>query len=171
MLKHCNYLLPEDRGSGFCLIFSEQTTAAQQKNYHQAKNAAKRSPNHRGIPLKQRSQEPKAIANGLFGLIPAPKEPHKGNKLNCSRKYIILDNYGLGGVRWGESSEEGNYGVNAEKQTKRSDQVKRREPSACFTSNRQNLSLRITTVSANNKVLYNTNNNRKWLISVYQTTR
>lgn len=27
MLKHCNYLLPEDRESGFCLISSEQTIA------------------------------------------------------------------------------------------------------------------------------------------------
>jgi len=133
--------------------------------------ADKGSPNQGCILLRQRSQEPKAIANRRPVLLSALKQPHKGNKLNCSRKHIVVDTHGLWVVRGRKSSGEGNYGVNAEKPTKRGDQGKRREPSACFVLKGQNSSLRITTVSANNKVLYNTNTNRKELIIVYQSTR
>lgn len=52
---------------------------------------------------------------------------------------------------WGESSGEGNYGVNTEKWAKKGDQGKQREPFACFMLKGQNSSLRIVTVSANNK--------------------
>lgn len=55
----------------------------------------KSSPNQGGTPLKQSSQEHKAIANRWSGLLPAPKQPHQRKKLNHSRKHITLNSYGL----------------------------------------------------------------------------
>lgn len=152
-------LLPADRKSGFCLVSSEQATAAQKRNNHQAKKTAERSSDQGGILLKQRSQEHKAIANKKSGLLLALKHPHKGNRLNCSRTHSILHRYGLGEVGWGQNSGEGIYGVNTNKWIKRGDQGKQR--SACVLLEGQNSSLRITKEPVSRKVLYTTSKNRK----------
>lgn len=155
-LKHSSYLLPTNRKSGFCLVSSEQTITEKEKNDHQAKKTAEKSLDQGGIPLKQKSQEHKAIENKKSGLLQALKQPHKGNGLNCSRAQHPPQ-LGVGEVGWGQNSEKSNCGVNTKNGSKGMIRASK-ETSACVMLKGQNLST--TRVSVSSKVLCNTSNSR-----------
>lgn len=111
-------LFPSRGQSEFCLVSSGQLHPSKKMNIKPRKQL-KEVQTYWSKEAK--NLKPLQTWSGMF---PALKQPQKGKKLNCSRKYTILNNCRCGKVRRGESSE-GDYGVNAEKWMKMADRGNR----------------------------------------------
>lgn len=139
-LKLCSYLLPADKSQDSVWSLQNKQLQPRRKMTIKPRKQLRKKLRPGRPPTEAKKPRAQSHWKKKSGLLPALKEPHKGNTLNCSRTHSILHSQGLGEAGWGQNSGEGNCGVNTKEWIKRDDQGKQRD--LCFNS--ENSSFKIS---------------------------